>query len=64
MFLGAFKSVPARIEFLIWIVREGSRLNSCLVLETTIPQFILMVVNIVLSDSPGSLRVFIGDSEG
>ena len=55
MFLGnglerywsGFKNVPTQIEFLIWIVRERSYL-SCLVLETTIPPFILMVVNVVL----------------
>ena len=57
-------SKDASTFILVWIVREGSRLSSCLVLETTIPPFILRVVNVVLSDSPGSSRVFIDDSEG
>jgi hypothetical protein len=56
MFLGdgleRFKSVPAPIEFLVWIVREGSHPSSCLVLETTIPPFIL-------SDSLGSLGILL-----
>jgi len=55
-----FESVSARIEFLVRIVGEGFRPSSCLVLGTTIPSFIPMVV----PDSLGSWRDFIDDSKG
>jgi hypothetical protein len=58
MFLGdGLERFPARIGFLVRIVREGSYLSLCLVLETTIPPFTLMAANVVLSD-------FIDDSDG
>jgi hypothetical protein len=44
-----FKSVSARIKFLVRIVGEGFRPSLCLVLGTTIPSFMLMVVNVAPS---------------